>query len=146
MTVKILAGHCVQIGHISNDFVMIWMNAKRGLLDGLSQKKHWFVLATLTLRNDDGSLRRHFVCIKLAVDHAIRLEPQGDIYFIGGHGFKIRGPIHVSECVPRAAFARDRFIKDIGWELWRTLELHMLHPVRNSGATLHFIARANTIP
>jgi hypothetical protein len=146
VSVKVVARHGTEVRHVADDFVVIRMNAKRRLLHRLSELKERLILAPLPLGNDDRAFGGDFLLVELAVDHAVGFEAQGKVDPVGRHGLVIRGPIEVGHGVPHAAFARDGFIEHAGRELRRAFELHMLDPMRDAGAPLHFIARADAVP
>ncbi len=146
MGVQVVAPHALQVGHIADDFVMIAVHAEGRRADGLAELKERLILAALPLGDDHRALGFDLLLGEGAVDHAVGLQAQGQVNFIGRHGLEVRRPVHVGEGVPMATLARDGFVQHVGGELGCALELHVLHPVRDAGDAGDFIARADAIP
>jgi hypothetical protein len=146
MAKEIIAGDSLQVGHFTDDFMVIRMDTKCSALHRFTKQKVWLVLVAFTLRDDNRAFRGHFFKIIDAVNHPVGLEPQGQVDPVGWHGFEVSCPIKMGKGVPHATIARNGFFKQVGRELGRALELHVLNPVRDTGEPFDFVPCTDSIP
>ena len=103
------------------------------------------VEGALTLGEDDGPLRFGLGRVNQQVDHAIRLETDGQSDPIRRQGLMVRGVVVRREGVQLAAVPVHAQHQLAGADIRRPLEHHVLNPMRDAGDSRQLITGANTI-
>ena len=144
--IQVFTRHPFQVRHVADDFMVVWMDAKRRRLDLFGQTKRRLVLVPLPLRDDHGPLRVNLGFLKQAAHHSIGFKPEAQIDLVGGHRLEIRRPIDPRHGVPDSTVARNGPVENAGREVRGAFELHVFDPVGDAGRSLPFVARTDAIP
>ena len=74
MPIEVVAGHRLQVGLVTDDFVMVRVYAEGSRLDRLAQLEKRFIFIALALRDHDRPFGFELLGIVNAIDHAVGFQ------------------------------------------------------------------------
>ena len=142
----VVDGRGAQVGHRSDYRVLVGEVLERELVADLERAAVGLVV------DAEPPLFLHGVALVVEVrlgdverPHAVGLEEEREIELVGGQDLVVERPILVGRPVHRAAVGEDEMRVLAGADVRGALEHHVLEEVREPGAALALVARADVV-